>query len=140
MELELVNLVTDNTKTKETIPFPIDNIDTSWMTKSQKKIFDVVKNEDNRDKKYDEICKLTGFKSYNPWYNAIKDEKFADLLENLGVKVRLINDAYSPHNEVEYLKDPKEREAYLKEDEWDMRKLFKEYPRHHNPENYIVKF
>lgn len=140
MELQLVNLVTDNTKTKEPIPLPIDNIDTSWMTKAQKKIFDVVKNEDNRDKKYDEIYKLAGFKSHGPWYNAIKDERFINLLENLGVKTKIFHEAYPSHNEVEYIKVPKEREEYLKNDEWDMRKLFKEYPRHSKPAGYIVKF
>ena len=48
--MELSDIVVDDTKIKEIIPFPIDNIDTSWMTKAQKKIFDVVKNEYNRDK------------------------------------------------------------------------------------------
>ena len=138
--MELSDIVVDDTKIKEIIPFPIDNIDTSWMTKAQNKIFNVVKNENNRNKKYNEICELAGYKTHGSWYNAIKDEKFANLLESLGVKTKIIHESYPSHNEVEYIKDPKERKEYLKKDEWDMRKLFKEYPRHNAPVNYIVKF
>lgn len=139
MELEDKVLV-NNTKQKEVISFPIDNIDISWMTKSQKKFFEVLKNEENRNKKHPEICKLVGYKSSGPWYKAIKDERFSDLLESIGVNLRLQAQDYPSHNEVEYIKNPIEREAYLKNDMWDMRRLFKEYPRHVNPNQFIVKF
>ena len=88
--MELANKVlVNNTKPKEVISFPIDNIDISWMTKPQKKFFEVLKNEENQNKKYKEICELAGYKSTTPWYKAIKDERFSDLLESIGVKVRL---------------------------------------------------
>lgn len=74
------------------------------------------------------------------WYRAIKDERFVKLLEQIGVQAKLKNDSYPSHNEVEYIKDPKEREEYLKNDVWDMRRLFKEYPRHITPYEYIVNF
>lgn len=138
--MELVNVVINNTKIKEIIPFPIDNIDTSWMTKTQKKIFDILKNEDNRNKKYNEICKLAGYKSLSPWYNAIKDERFVTLLESLDVKSKVIHEPYPSHSEVEYIKNPKEREEYLKNEVWDMRRLFVEYPRQLTPFQFIVRF
>lgn len=130
----------NNAKPKEVISFPIDNIDTSWMTKSQKKFFGILKNEENKDKKYNEICELARYKTIGTWYKSIKDERFTNLLESIGVKFRLINDNYPSHNEVEYIKNPKEREAYLRNDVWDMRRLFEEYPRHVKPSYYIVDF
>lgn len=139
MELENKVLV-NNTKEKEVISFPIDNIDISWMTKTQKNFFEVLKNEENKNKKYKEICKLAGYKSIAPWYKAIKDERFSNLLESIGVNVRLKSGNYPSHNEVEYIKNPKEREKYLKADIWDMRRIFEEYPRHNRPSLFIVNF
>lgn len=139
--MKLANKVLlNNTKPKEVITFPIDNIDTSWMTEAQKKFWEILKNDENKNKKYNEICELARYKTHSSWYNAIKDEKFTVLLKNIGVEVRLKNDDYPPHNEVEYIKDPKEREEYLKNDIWDMRKLYKEYPRHFIPSQFIVEF
>ena len=118
----------------------IDNIDTSWMTKAQKKFFDILKNNENKDKRYNEICELAGYKTCGPWYKSIKDERFTNLLESIEVTVRLSNEFYPSHNEVEYIKNPKEREEYLKNDIWDMRRLFEEYPRHMPPSTFIVEF
>lgn len=130
----------DNRISNEVIHFPVDSIDTSWMTKAQKKFLDILKNDENKNKTYKEICELAGYKSHAPWYTAIKDERFANLLKSIGVTVRLRNEHYPSHNEVEYIKNPKEREEYLKNDMWDMRKLFKEYPRHMIPVKFIVDF
>lgn len=139
--MELANkVVNTNTNKKEIITFPLDNIDTSWMTKAQRKFFEILKNEENRNKKYYEICELAGYKSFQPWYKAIQYEDFADLLERMGVKGRLTNDDYPSNNEVKYIKNPKEREEYFKNDIWDMRVLFEDYPRHTNAEKFIVKF
>ncbi|MBT2725103.1 site-specific integrase [Bacillus sp. ISL-46] len=120
--------------------FPVAAIDTSWMTKAQKKFFEVIQNPLNRDKKYNEISTLVGYKSSGPWYKAIKDERFADLLENMSVQVRHNEDAYPAHHEVKYIKNPKEREEYLKQDVWDMRRLFKDFPKHRPPRAFIVQF
>jgi hypothetical protein len=40
-----------NINQKEIISFPINNIDTSWMTKTQKNFFEVLKVEENNSKK-----------------------------------------------------------------------------------------
>ena len=139
--MELANkVVIDNTISNKIVNFPIDNIDTSWMTEAQKKFFDILKKDENKDKRYNEICELAGYKSYAPWYKAIKDERFANLLESIGVTVRILNNNYPSHNEVEYIKNPTEREEYLKGDIWDMRRLFEDYPRHFHPYQFIVNF
>lgn len=139
MKLINENLI-DNTISNEVVNFPIDNIDTSWMTNAQKKFFEILMNDENKDKKYNEIYELAGYKTHGTWYKAIKDERFANLLESIGVTVRMNRDKYPSHNEVEYIKNPQEREEYLKSDVWDMRRLFKEYPRQANPCFYIVNF
>ncbi|WP_434798780.1 tyrosine-type recombinase/integrase [Terrisporobacter vanillatitrophus] len=133
-------ILIDNIASNKIISFSVDNIDTSWMTKSQKKFFEILKKDENKDKKYNEICELAGFKTSGPWYRAIKDEGFTDLLKNIGFNSRLYNEAYPSHNEIEYIKNPKEREEYIKSDIWDMRRLFEEYPRHNKPSHYIIKF
>ena len=131
----------ENLKSKATVtPFPVDVVDTSWMTKAQKRYFEVLKQPENRDKKYDELPALAGYKSSATWYKAIKDERFIQLLENMGVQVKHIEDAYPTHYEVEYIKNPKEREEYLTRDVWDMRRLFKDYPKHISPNYFIVNF
>ena len=130
----------DNIISNEVINLPVDNIDTSWMTKAQNNFFEILKKEENRNKKYNEICELAGYKSSVPWYKAIKDERFTNLLEGIGVNVRLKNENYPSHNEVEYIKNPKEREQYLKDDVWDMRRLFEEYPRHYKPCQFRIDF
>ncbi|KXA09929.1 tyrosine-type recombinase/integrase [Clostridium perfringens] len=139
--MELVNKVlVHNITSKQIVSFPVDAIDTSWMTKSQKKFFEILKNDENKNKKYYEICKLAGYKTSGPWYKAIKDERFADLLKSIGFDSRLYNEHYPSHNEVEYIKNPTERDEYLKSDVWDMRRLFEKYPRHNNPCKFIVNF
>lgn len=131
----------ENPKSKATVtPFPVDIVDTSWMTKAQKRYFEVLKQPDNRDKKYDELSKLAGYKSFASWYKAIKDERFVQLLENMGAQIKLYEENYPAHHEVEVIKNPNEREEYLTQDIWDMRRLFKDYPKHSSPQGYIIKF
>lgn len=123
-----------------TILFPIEKMDISWMTSAQKKFYELLSKDENKKLKYDAISALAGYKSTASWYTAIKDERFVRLLELIGVQPRLQNDHYPSHGEVEYIKNPNERAEYLKNDVWDMRKLFEEYPRHNNPACYIVDF
>ena len=138
MELEN-KVVIDNTISNKVVNFPIDNIDISWMTKSQKKFFDILKKDENRNKKYNEICELAGYKSHVPWYRAIKDERFKNLLEHMDICINKYGNHHS-HNEVEYIKNPKEREEYLKNNVWDMRRLYEEYPIHIQSAEFIVDF
>lgn len=127
--------------TKATVsPLPVSAIDTSWMTKSQKKFFEVIQNPENRDKKFKELSALAGYKTTLTWYNATKDERFTELLENMGVQIRHREENYPAHHEVEFIKNPKEREEYLKVDVWDMRRLYKDYPKHLSPFQFMVKF
>lgn len=139
MELASKGL-SNNTKQNEIISFPIDNSDTSWMTNAQKKLFEVLKIKENRNKHYKEIYKLAGYSSKTNWYKANKDKRFADLLESMGVNP--IKKIYtSPlHSDVEYIKNPKEIEKYIENDIWDMRKFFIEYPRHRDPGDFKVNF
>ncbi|MGO5075970.1 tyrosine-type recombinase/integrase [Clostridium sporogenes] len=139
--MELANEVLSNsTKQNEIISFPMDTIDISWMTKAQKKLFDVLKIEENRNKNYKDIYKLAGYNSKTSWYEANKDKRFADLLEIMGVAASKKNNSYQPHSNVSCIKNPKERNEYVKNDIWDMRKLFEEYPRHRDPGDFKVNF
>lgn len=65
-------------------------IDISWMSRSQKKIYEVLKNESNRNKSVYEIVELAGYKWYSAWYQAIKDNKYKQLLNYIGVDIQCI--------------------------------------------------
>ena len=39
---EANKVLIDNRTTKQIVNFPIDNLDTSWMTEAQKKFFDIL--------------------------------------------------------------------------------------------------
>ena len=42
--MELANkVIIDNTTSKQIVSFPVNSIDTSWMTESQKKFFEILK-------------------------------------------------------------------------------------------------
>lgn len=139
-ETQTITQQENHLQTGNTIPFPLEKMDISWMTSAQRKFYEVLSKDENKGLKYIEISKLAGYKSTAAWYKAIKDERFVKILELIGVQAKLQNDHYPSHDEVEYLKDPKEREVHLKSDVWDMRKLFKDYPRHINAAEYIVDF
>ena len=111
-------------KNENTIPFPIEKMDISWMTPAQKKFYAVLSKDENKGLKYEDISALAGYKTSGPWYRAIKDERFVKLLELIGVQPKLQNGHYPSHDEVEYIKNTKEREEYLKNDILDMRKLY----------------
>jgi len=81
-----------------------------------------------------EICKLAGYKSHASWYKALKDERFAALIQDLG---RSLNEKHPPHTEVTLARDP---EAELAKDVWDLRRLKTDYPKHRGPAEYIVDF
>ncbi|WP_055669063.1 tyrosine-type recombinase/integrase [Desnuesiella massiliensis] len=125
---------------EDIISFPLGNMDTSWMTKAQKKIFQVLQDPANREKTYLEIISLAGYKNDWSWYRALKDERYVNLLESIGVETRLKNKPYPPHSEVEFIKNPEQRQSYLENDLWDMRKLFEEYPRQPAASEFIVDF
>lgn len=124
----------------EIISFPVENIDTSWMTRGQRRFFELLKEPENRNKHYKELLKMAGYKNDDTWHRTLRDKRYADLLESMGVKTRLVREPYPAHNEVDYIKDPREREKYIKNDEWDMRKLFEEYPRQVPPCDLNVNF
>lgn len=139
------SLVNNDKESNNIINFPIDinNIDISWMNQTQKRIFDVIKIKENRSISFTEISLLAGYtgeRPINAWYRATKDEKFADLVEQLGINIRTRNRNHASHNEVKYIIEPKEREKHINGDIWDTRMLFKDYPRHCAPVNFIVYF
>lgn len=122
------------------ISFPDRNIDTSWMTKTQKRYYDVIILPENKGKDYRALSELAGFKDSKSWYYAIKDERFSQLLTDIGVQVRKVRKFTHSPEQVEYITNPQEREACLKNDIWDMRCLFQDYPRHYPKSFFLIDF
>lgn len=113
------------------------------MSKTQRKFFDVIKIEENRTKSFHEIALLagyTGVRPINSWYRATKDKKFSDLVEKLGIDTRTQISKYASHNEVKFIIESKERGRLLNSHFWDTRMLYKDFPRHSAPVNFIVDF
>lgn len=102
-------------------------------TKAQQKFLDVLAVPGNREKSVLDICKLAGYKSFTPWYAALKEERFAARVKELGYQRK----HFPAHTEVSLAKDPEEE---LAQDVWDMRRLKAEYPKHMEPSKLIVDF
>lgn len=102
-------------------------------TKIQQKFLRVLAVPGNREKSVLDICKLAGYKSFTPWYGALKDEQFAARVEELGYQGK----HFPPHTEVTLARDPEEE---LAKDVWDMRRLKAEYPKHSRPSEFVVDF
>ena len=131
----------DNLETYNIVDYSnSDKIDISWMTKSQRVFFQLLKNSDNIKLTPRQISDLAGYKTRASWYNALVSDRFANLLISMGVELQRRNAAFPSHAEIEYIINPQERLKYLDEDIWDMRKLFKDYPLHCKPSKFIVDF
>lgn len=118
----------------------LDCLEISWMTNAQEKYYYVLQDKNNINLELKQIVKLAGYASSDTWYKAIRDERFAKLVDSMGFPLKRKGDSHPSHNEVEFIKDPKERESYLKGDIWDVRKLFEIYPLHCKPYAFMVHF
>lgn len=115
-----------------------EHIDTSWMSITQKKFFEILRIPQNSNISVKNLLLLTGLKSYTSWRNVCKDERFLYILNKLDINVGI--NEYPPHYDIEFIKGPNERNMYLQNEVWDVRKLFIDYPRHVPPSTFIVDF
>lgn len=126
------------------IPNVINGMDVSWMTITQRRFFKVLCIKENRSKTISEIYELAGYSKKGgntAWYIAIADKKFADLLKSIKIDLKRKKTDYPPNHQIKYLDDIDYRKNYIENnDEWDMRVLFRTYPRHMNPHKFIVDF
>ena len=74
-----------NLDSRKTLDY--ENIDTSWMSNDQLKIFNVLLEEDNRHKTVRGISLLAGFNSNKQWKNSIKNDRFLKLLKLMEVRI-----------------------------------------------------
>ncbi len=56
-------------------------------TLPQQRLLAVLQRQEHRDVSVTEICRLAGFSSRIPWYQALKDEYFVAVVESFGVKI-----------------------------------------------------
>ena len=74
------------------------------------------------------------------WYRTLKNPRFVELLESIGVSARVLNPPGVLNSQVKLITDPKELDLYFQKDVWDLREIFAEYPRHRCPSTYIARF
>jgi integrase len=58
----------------------------SW-SKPQQRLLVVLEQEEHRTKSVTEICRLAGYSSKAAWYRALKDERFAAVVQTFGIRV-----------------------------------------------------
>lgn len=107
------------------------------LNRSQQRLLVVLQQPENRRKTLEEICKLAGYATTVPWWNAIKDERFVAMMEALEVPIRRRSHNWDTHLEV---KPATNIEEELTKDIWDIRKIKHDYPKHQSPSTYIVNF
>jgi integrase len=59
----------------------------SW-SKVQQRFLAVLEHEEHRTKTVTEICQLAGYASKDSWYSALRDERFAAVIDSFGIKGR----------------------------------------------------
>lgn len=57
-------------------------------SKLQQRFLEVLSHEEHRTKSVTEICQLAGYSYKEAWYRALKDERFASVVQALGVKAK----------------------------------------------------
>lgn len=107
-----------------------------WMTEPQKRFFEILQNSENRKLSPKKLAELANYTEAT-FYVAARDPRYEKILSGMGIH---ISHPGLSHYEVDFIKDPVERECYIQNDLWDMRKLTKEYPRHNEPSKFIVNF
>ncbi len=107
-------------------------------TRSQRRLLDVLEQEENRQKPVVEICKLAGYAEVThgrAWYRALKDEAFAETVKNMGIAIK--RHTRKSHLEVSLATNIEEE---LAKDIWDIRRLKQDYPKHQAPCAYELNF
>jgi integrase len=107
-------------------------------TRSQRRLLEVLQQEENRRKPVIEICKLAGYAETThgrPWYRALKDRTFAEAVKNMGIAIK--RHTRESHLEVRLATNIEEE---LAKDIWDIRRLKQDYPKHQAPCAYELNF
>ena len=113
---------------------PLRKRTTVEWTKTQQKFWDILQEEKNRDLPIEEICRMAGYRSFSPWYQALQDETFRACVEALGIVTRryITNEILIPLS-------PNADEEWLK-DNIDMRRLVADYPKHVGAAKFRLNF
>src|SRR5437879_3847440 len=69
-----------------TNPAPQSALSEPGWSKAQGRFLAVLAYEEHRTKTTTEICQLAGYATTYPWYQALKDERFADVVHTFGIK------------------------------------------------------
>jgi integrase len=108
------------------------------QTSAQEKFWKILQEEGNCNLHPQELCRLAGYHTLSPWYDALKDDEFRAQVEALGV--RIYRHA-SPAKCTEVLIPLAENtdEEWLK-DVIDIRRLASEYPKHYPASCFKIDF
>ena len=110
-------------------------IATAEWTTAQKKFWDILQEEKNRNLSIEEICRMGGYRSSSPWYRAMQDDAFRVCIEALAIPIR--RQASASQGVIPLAENA--------DDEWqkdfiDIRRLVSEYPKHHDAGAFQLNF
>lgn len=105
------------------------------LNEKQKKLILTALQPENKLMSRSQISLRAGYERY-AWRNSVaKNREFGRALSKLGIKKG--GTVYPPHHEATLCEDPI---AESEKDVWDLRRFYKDYPRHLNPSYFIVNF
>jgi hypothetical protein len=91
-------------------------------TLPQQRFLEVLQHRERQDTSITELCRLAGFPSRMPWYQAVEDESFAAVVQTFGIKItrhcRKIPDLRATHSKqrlLAVLQHPENRKKPLTE-------------------------
>ena len=58
------------------------------FTESQERLWKILEQDSNQALSIRKICKLAGYRTVTPWYDAIQDESFRVMVQALGVVIQ----------------------------------------------------
>jgi integrase len=114
---------------------PLRKTTQAEQTTAQEKFWSLLQEEGNRTLPLQELCRMAGYRSMGPWYQALKDDEFRAHVEALGVATR---------RQVVY-PTPLIPLAQNADEEWskdviDVRRLIADYPKHRGAGDFRLNF
>lgn len=79
---------------------PNGEIDTSWMSRSEKKFLEVLSDESNRKKSSNDLIQIAGYKFLSSWYRVLDNTRYTRVLDYLGIDVEYINNFHTINKKI----------------------------------------
>src|SRR6266568_4576417 len=106
------------------------------FTETQERLWKILEQNSNQALSIRKICKLAGYRTVTPWYDAIQDESFRAMVQALGVVIQ----RQHPPRLQRVACSVEDAEAEWQKDVIDIRRFMADYPKHWPAGNFRLDF